>query len=89
MPSSKKKKKNPLAILTPPLEQLQGAVDGKAEAATAEARSKTGELRVILGWQGRCNSTSLGRTGEETWQGVSLNSGGAENHFRSQSSAVT
>jgi len=64
-------------------------VDGKAEPAIAEARSKMGaELRVILVWQGRHNSTNLAKTGEEHG-GASLSSGGAENHTRSHSSAVT
>lgn len=87
MPSAKKKK-IPFAIPTPPLEQLQGPVGRQAGSAIAEVRSKTGEMRAILVWPGRCKA--LPREGLERKHGAaSLNSGGTENHARSDSSAVT
>lgn len=76
MVSSKKKKINPFANPSPPLQQLQGT--GKQ----SQALQSQGAKRTDQEWY----KTKLGRTGNVA--GSSLSSGGAAEPIRSHSSAV-
>lgn len=62
----------------------------RKEPVIAGARSKTGrELGVMVIWQGKMQQHWSGKDWRGNTRGASLNSGGAENHMRSRSSAVT